>query len=926
MKTGLYWKYATRSLARGGQRTLLAIFCVAVGVLAIVALQLVGDMVNNSLTSNVREGNGGDVSVRNDFAPLSTSQLSYFDHLKSQDVISAYTAVSEHQTQTLAGGKTQFYVLKAVDPSHFPLVGAPVFVQPSNGTFGSVLSGNSVVVTTNLLTQLKAHAGDQVQVTSDDGRVLTVSIGGVIQDAGFYREPQMLMAVSAYTATPSTAGKPVDFQAVYLTVPGATDGNAASAEKQVQRQYPLATVTTTKEALQQQESNVQQIRYFLQVVGLLALLIGGVGIINTMQVLLRRRRVEIAMLKTTGYRQRDLYLLFGLEAALLGLVGGIVGAAAGIGVSYFIKQLVEKAFFVHLTFAVDPFTAGSGVVIGLVTALIFGLLPIVQASQTRPQAVLRESTERTSFPSLLLSGFLLVVLGALFYVLARAILGDYLVALYVVGGTVLLVGILSIVFSIVVLVISRLPVLERFTWWYVLLIAIALAGSAAITYYLPPFGVLFLAISLLGLVVVLLPRAWKANVKMALRNLGRARVRTVTTMVALFVGVFAIGLVLVLGQNIKDKIDQAFSTAVKYNSFILAASTDKSAVDTQLTGLPGLETASSQNGCAPTKYEVNPVAQGIPVAVNDVPIAQVLASAGQAGPGSLGRDGALRFVSAMQGYNLSNGPLPSCDVSLATTDVLGHSIGGRMLTSADAGTNNVVVAKTATLAPLNLKVGDTITVLAEDHKTLVTLHVVGFWDDTGKVAFGSVFADSQIVNTLTLGKPMYIYSLREDPTKADQALQQVQQAVPTTQTFSLVDLTLFIDTLLNNLIIMLVAVASLAMLAGVIIIANAVALAMLERRRELGILKSVGHTSGSVLREVLVENGTVGFAGALLAMLLVTLATTVLSVVVFKTDFGVSAPIVLGVTLITAAVCMVVAGSVAWGATRVRPLEVLRYE
>jgi ABC-type antimicrobial peptide transport system permease subunit len=146
------------------------------------------------------------------------------------------------------------------------------------------------------------------------------------------------------------------------------------------------------------------------------------------------------------------------------------------------------------------------------------------------------------------------------------------------------------------------------------------------------------------------------------------------------------------------------------------------------------------------------------------------------------------------------------------------------------------------------------------------------------------------------------------------------------QTFSFVELLLLINTLLNNLIIMLTAIASLAMIAGIIIIANAVALAMLERRRELGILKSVGFTSRSVLGEVLLENGMVGFTGALLAMLLVTLATTILSKAVFNSPFGVATPLVLGIVLATAAVCMAVAGFVAWGATRVRPLEVLRYE
>ncbi|HEU5438893.1 MAG TPA: hypothetical protein VFU88_06365, partial [Ktedonobacterales bacterium] len=59
---------------------------------------------------------------------------------------------------------------------------------------------------------------------------------------------------------------------------------------------------------------------------------------------------------------------------------------------------------------------------------------------------------------------------------------------------------------------------------------------------------------------------------------------------------------------------------------------------------------------------------------------------------------------------------------------------------------------------------------------------------------------------------------------------------------------------------------------------------------------------------------------------LATLALTVLGTVVFKTDLGVGAPLVLTLVLATGAVCMVVAAVVAWNATRVRPLEVLRYE
>jgi putative ABC transport system permease protein len=63
MKASMYFHYASRSLLRGGQRTILAIFCVAVGVMAIVGLQLVGYMLQNSLTTNTRDTNGGDIAI-----------------------------------------------------------------------------------------------------------------------------------------------------------------------------------------------------------------------------------------------------------------------------------------------------------------------------------------------------------------------------------------------------------------------------------------------------------------------------------------------------------------------------------------------------------------------------------------------------------------------------------------------------------------------------------------------------------------------------------------------------------------------------------------------------------------------------------------------------------------------------------------------
>lgn len=913
MKAGLYWAYATRSLVRGGQRTLLAIFCVAVGVMAIVSLQLVANMVNNGLTTNVREGNGADVSVRSDIIPLRKDQLEIFNTLRSKGDITDYTAVASDRVQgSDKDGSTDYFVVRAVDPQKFPLSGAPNFIDPSDGTFAALLTGNTAVANQAWLDQTGYQKGDTVTVRASGGRTLDVTIGGVIRNTGLFRSAQLLIPLSALEAAPSTSGLPVTYSIVYVNVPNHSDAAATSVKKQLQDALPQVTATTTQDALDENKQNVQNIRYFLQVVGLLALLIGGIGIINTMQVLLRRRQTEIAMLKTAGYQRRDLYVMFGLEAGILGIVGGGIGALVGIGVSFLVKGLVEKAFFISLPNAVDPVTVLSGVAIGFFTALIFGLMPIVQASQIRPLAVLRGLTEGQGRSSIALSIALSALLAGLFFLLALSILQNLTVAVASVAGGGIFLLLLSLFFTVIVLIISRLPVPEGFAWWYVLAVLVVLAIAAAVTIVVPGFGILMLVIGALALVVAFLPRTGRSNVKLALRNIGRQRARTVTTLVALFVGVFAIGIVLVLGQNIKDEINRALSTVVNYNSFILAGVQDKPQVDQALKQVEGIQ-----------QMQVASIAQDTPLAVRGVPLKDVLANApDHPSADNLGKQAALSFLSGIQGYDVASGEQPSVTIVPGARD---GGAKGRNLDTRDANTNNVLMPRASSLGPLNLKLGDTFTVLAADGKTPVTATVVGFYSDQDS-GFVSVFGTSSLVDTVSGGKPLYLYSLKLDPTIADQRLRQVQKAVPTAQTFSLVDLMLIINTLLNNLIVMLTAIASLAMIAGIIIIANAVALAMLERRRELGILKSVGFTSGNVLSAVLMENGLIGFTGAIAAMALVTLATGILAKAVFNSTFGVAEPIVLGLVGATALVCMVVAGFVAWNATRVRPLEVLRYE
>ena len=168
--------------------------------------------------------------------------------------------------------------------------------------------------------------------------------------------------------------------------------------------------------------------------------------------------------------------------------------------------------------------------------------------------------------------------------------------------------------------------------------------------------------------------------------------------------------------------------------------------------------------------------------------------------------------------------------------------------------------------------------------------------------------------------------MKIDLAQVNKALNTLGTIVPNATVQNLADIGAYFAQQLNSILDMLVAIASLSVIAGVIIIANAVALAMLERRRELGILKAVGYTSGTVLSEVMIENGVIGGIGALMAMLLATGAITLLGSLLFNIAFSVSTLIVIGLIGGSALLAMLTAALVAWGSTRVRPLEVLRYE
>lgn len=400
----------------GGFRLFIA--CLALGVGAICAILSFSRAVEEGLRADARELMGGDVAVSLLYREPTPDQVAF---LRQQGEVARWVDSRSMARPVKADGTAALIQLKAVD-STYPLYGQVELRDggPTNRTLADALAKRDgvwgAVVEEAALKRMNISLGDLVRV----GKV-TVQIRAVIArepDSGVNAfaslGPRLMMPFAALGESQLVQpGSLLTWQYRLKLRPGVSDVATAKA---IDTRFPDAgwRVRDLNDAGGGLRFWLDRLTEFISLIGLSALLVGGVGVGNAVSSFLAGRMHTIATMKCMGASQRLIFATYFLQLSALAVLGVVVGVAIGAALPFLAQSLIADLLPVKARIALylRPLILSAG--FGLLVSLLFTLLPLIRARAVPAATLMRGAVverPRLGWRDLLLLGGVALVLA-----------------------------------------------------------------------------------------------------------------------------------------------------------------------------------------------------------------------------------------------------------------------------------------------------------------------------------------------------------------------------------------------------------------------------------------------------------------------------------------------------------------------------------
>lgn len=361
---------------------------ITLGVGALVAIHSFREDVVRSVQAEARTILGADLRLGRN-TPFSDSVRAVVDSLTAAGAEVADVTTLASMVYNPRAEMTRLMQVRAVGTG-FPFYGQ-VNTDPAGG-WDRLGAAGTVLVDGAVLTQLDALVGDTLHV-GVARFVVAGTVEGLPTDIGLQSAvgPRVYLTHEAIESTGLLAFGSLARYETYVRTPSSADPAVIEDRYQDLLRADGVSAVTSDEQAENLTEGTRILTRFLGLIGLAALLLGGIGVGSAIHVYVRDKLTTVAVLRCLGAKQRTVFVAYLLQAAALGALGAGAGVVLGLVLQRVLPRTVENLLPVAIQPVIDPWVVLAGLFMGIWVAVIFALLPLLAVRDVSPLQALRRS-------------------------------------------------------------------------------------------------------------------------------------------------------------------------------------------------------------------------------------------------------------------------------------------------------------------------------------------------------------------------------------------------------------------------------------------------------------------------------------------------------------------------------------------------------
>lgn len=366
---------------RNKTRAALAIVGIAIGIATIVALGMVTGGLQSATTNTLKAGAAeitvtqvGTNSFESGGGTLNESLAGNLQSINGVKDTTGILTINVNVTGASSGFGNGLSV-NGIDSSKLNLEG----IDTVNGSTYTNGSSNELILGKTAAQNLNKTIGSSINLYGTEFKVT-----GIYETGNFIEDNEAFTSLNTLQNLTNNQGKISD-----IAVKVADNANASTVSQSIQNAYPnQLTATTALDQANRTNQALGSINTATTAISLLAIVIGGVGIINVMIMSVYERTREIGVLKAVGWRSSRILTMVLGESIILTLAAAVVGIIMGVvGVEVLLNLLSSSGSVIHPTLTLSILLRAFAV--ALIVGIIGGIYPAYRASRLPPTEALR---------------------------------------------------------------------------------------------------------------------------------------------------------------------------------------------------------------------------------------------------------------------------------------------------------------------------------------------------------------------------------------------------------------------------------------------------------------------------------------------------------------------------------------------------------